>query len=127
MRQKLNLVLLTALAAICLPVSQSLAESYPSLIKQGYKTGKLSKNAAGALGWTVSNGEKKYFCRMKATMAYAGSNQIVAFTSAGRLVKLDRKTFESHLGSSAGDLPQLSDLKNGKPRDGDVGSCAAVK
>jgi hypothetical protein len=127
MTRQSKLVLLTTLAALCLPASQSLAESYSSLVKQGYKTGKLSKNAARAQGWTVSNGEKKYFCRMKVTMAYAGSNQIVAFTSAGRSVKLDRKTFESHLGSSAGDLPQLSDLKTGKPRNEDVGFCAAAK
>jgi hypothetical protein len=127
MKRQSKLFLLTVLTGLCLPVSQSLAESYSSLVKQGYKTGKLSKNAASAQGWTVSNGDKKYFCRMKATMAYEGSNQIVSFTSAGRQVKLDRKTFESHLGGSAGDLPQLSDLKSGKPRSGDVGSCAAAK
>ncbi len=120
-------VLLTALAAICLPVSQSLAESYPSLVKQGYRTGKLSKNAAGAQGWTVSNGEKKYFCRMKATMAYVGGSGLVSILSNGRQIKLDRKTFESGIGGPDPNIPQLSALKAGKPNERDVGGCAAVK
>ena len=120
-------VLLTALAAICLPVSQSLAESYPSLVKQGYRTGKLSKNAAGAQGWTVSNGEKKYFCRMKATMAYVGGSGLVSILSNGRQIKLDRKTFESGIGGPDPNIPQLSALKAGKPNERDVSGCAAVK
>jgi hypothetical protein len=127
MKRQSILVLLTMLTAFSMPVSPSLAESYPSLIKQGYKTGKLSKNAAGAQGWTVSNGGTKYFCRMKTTMAYVGNNGMVAFTSAGREIKFDRKTFESHLGGSAGDLPLLSDLKAGRPGKKDVGGCSAVK
>ena len=110
-----------------MPVSHLLAESYPSLAKQGYKTGKLSRNAAGAQGWTVSNGGTKYFCRMKVTMAYVGANGLVSILSNGRQIKLDRKTFESHLGGSAGDLPQLSDLKAGKLRSKDVGGCSAAK
>jgi hypothetical protein len=122
-----KLVLLTALAALCLPISQSLAESYPSLVKQGYKTGKLSKNAAGAQGWIVSNGGKKYFCRMRATMAYVGATGLVSILSNGRQVKLDRKTFEAGIGGPDPNIPQLSALKSGKPNDRDVGGCAAAK
>lgn len=127
MKLRSKLVLLTALAAISMPVSKSMAQSYSSLVKQGYKTGKLSKNAAGAQGWTVSNGEKKYFCRLRASLAYVGATGLVSILSNGRQIKLDRKTFESHLGGSAGDLPQLSDLKAGRPGNKDVGGCAAAK
>ena len=110
-----------------MPVSHSLAESYPGLVSQGYKTGKLSKNAAGAQGWTVSNGEKKYFCRMKATMAYVGGSGLVSILSNGRQIKLDRKTFEAGMGGPDPNIPQLSALKAGKPNDRDVGGCAAAK
>jgi hypothetical protein len=127
MKRQSKLFLLTVLTGLCLPVSQSLAESYSSLVKQGYKTGKLSKNAAGAQGWTVSNGEKKYFCRMKATMAYVGSGGLVSILSNGRQIKLDRKTFEAGIGGPDPSIPQLSALKTGKPNDRDVGGCAAAK
>jgi hypothetical protein len=127
MKRQSNLLLLTMLAALCLPVSQSLAESYSSLIKQGYKTGKLSKNAAGAQGWTVSNGDMRYFCRMRATMAYVGAAGLVSILSNGRQIKLDRKTFESHIGGPDPTIPQLSALKTGKLNARDVGGCAAVK
>jgi hypothetical protein len=118
---------MTVLTALSMPVSQSLAESYPSLVKQGYKTGKLSKNAAGLQGWTVSNGEKKYFCRMKATMAYVGGSGLVSILSNGRQIKLDRKTFEAGIGGPDTNIPQLAALKAGRPNDRDVGGCAAVK
>jgi hypothetical protein len=127
MKSQSKRFLLTMLAALCLPVSQSLAESYPSLVKQGYKTGKLSKNAAGAQGWTVSNGEKKYFCRMRASMAYVGATGLVSILSNGRQIKLDRKTFEAGIGGPYPNIPQLSALKAGKPNDRDVGGCAAAK
>ena len=120
-------LMLTALAGFSMPVSQSLAESYPGLVNQGYKTGKLSKNAAGAQSWTVSNGEKKYFCRMKATMAYVGGSGLVSILSNGRQIKLDRKTFEAGIGGPDPNIPQLSALKAGKPNDRDAGGCAAAK
>jgi hypothetical protein len=127
MKRQSKLFLLTMLAALCLPVSQSLAESYQSLVKQGYKTGNLSKNAAGAQGWTVSNGGKKYFCRMRASMAYVGATGLVSILSNGRQIKLDRKTFEAGIGGPDPNIPQLSALKAGKPNDRDVGGCASAK
>ncbi|MCP9230802.1 hypothetical protein NMG46_11170 [Mesorhizobium sp. LMG 17147] len=54
-------------------IAPSHAESYSNLQGKGYKTGKLSRGASGSLGWFVSNGEKKYFCRMRAAQAYVGS------------------------------------------------------
>ena len=127
MKRVSQILMLATLAGLALPVSQSLAESYASLVKQGYKTGKLSKNAAGAQGWAVVNGEKKYFCRMKATMAYVGDSGLVSILSNGRQIKLDRKTFESGIGGPDPNIPQLSALKAGKPNERDVGGCAAVK
>lgn len=127
MKRKFQILMLPALAGLSMPVSQSLAESYPSLVKQGYKTGKLSKNAAGGQGWTASNGERKFFCRMKATMAYVGGSGLVSILSSGRQIKLDRKTFEAGIGGPDPNIPQLSALKAGKPNDRKVGACAAAK
>jgi hypothetical protein len=127
MRKTLGIIALTAAALLSAPVSYSQAEAYSGLVKQGYKTGKLSKNAAGAQGWFVSGGGKKYFCRMRATMAYVGSSGLVSILPNGRQIKLDRKTFEEGIGGPDPNIPQLSALKAGKLNDRDVGGCSAAK
>ncbi|CUX13578.1 conserved hypothetical protein [Agrobacterium deltaense Zutra 3/1] len=59
---------------------------------------------------------------MRATMAYSGKNGMVSFTSAGRMISLDRNTVEKRLGGSL-NLPKYEDLKAGRLRTDDVGSC----
>jgi hypothetical protein len=49
----------------------------------------------------VSNGGKKYFSRMRASMAYVGTSRLVSILSNGRQIKLDRKTFEAGIGGCA--------------------------
>ncbi|MCJ9670429.1 MULTISPECIES: hypothetical protein [unclassified Neorhizobium] len=102
------------------------AASYKELVSQGYKTGKLTRGPSGAQGWILSKDKTREFCLMTATSAYVGKAGMVAFTSAGRQVKIDRKVFESHAGS-AGPLPQLEDLNAGRPSPDDVGVCRPVK
>jgi hypothetical protein len=103
------------------------AESYSNLQGKGYKTGKLSRGASGSLGWFVSNGEKKYFCRMRVAVAYVGNTGMVAFTSSGRQIPADRKVYEKCIGGPDSSIPQLSDLKAGKPNARNVGSCDPAK
>lgn len=103
------------------------AESYSGLQMQGYKTGKMSRGTSGAQGWVVTNGEKKFFCKLKASMAYVGSSGLVSILSNGRQIKLDRKTFEAGIGGPDPNIPQLADLKSGKPDTRDVGSCSPQK
>ncbi|MBZ9670791.1 hypothetical protein [Mesorhizobium sp. ES1-3] len=103
------------------------AESYSNLQSKGYKTSKLTRGASGSLGWFVSSGEKKFFCKMHVGMAYVGSTKMIGFTSAGAQVPLNRKVYESHAGGHDDAIPQLSDLKAGKPNTRDVGNCAPAK
>ncbi|MES0155731.1 hypothetical protein NKJ81_19280 [Mesorhizobium sp. M0018] len=107
-------------------ITPSHAESYSNLQSKGYKTGKLSRGASGSLGWFVSNGEKKYFCRMRAARAYIGTTGMVAFTAAGRQISLDREVYEKYAGFDAS-IPQLSDLKAGKLNKQAVGNCGPAK
>lgn len=107
-------------------IAPSHAESYSNLQGKGYKTGKLSRGASGSLVWFVSNGEKKYFCRMRAAQAYVGSTGMVAFTAAGRQISLDRNVYEKYAGFDAS-IPQLSDLKAGKLNKRAVGNCSPAK
>lgn len=112
---------LLAVAFLSLPVVAQ-AASFKELSGQGYKVGALTNNKAGNQGWNLSKGSDRYFCEMRATMAYSGKKGIVSFTSAGRLIKLDRATVEKKVGGSL-DLPQYEDLKAGRLRADDVGSC----
>ncbi|MCZ7447705.1 hypothetical protein O8B93_08950 [Agrobacterium rhizogenes] len=98
------------------------AASFKELSGQGYKVGALSSNKAGIRGWNLSKGSDRYFCEMRATMAYSGKNGMVSFTSAGRMISLDRNTVEKRLGGSL-NLPKYEDLKAGRLRADDVGSC----
>jgi hypothetical protein len=114
-------------AGFTIAATPALAESYTSLQKQGYKTGKMSRSASGAQGWVVTHGEKKFFCKLKASMAYVGSSGLVSILSNGRQIKLDRKTFDAGIGGPDPDIPQLADLKSGRPGARDVGSCSPQK
>jgi hypothetical protein len=121
------LAVAAVLFSASLAATPASAESYASLQKQGYKTGKMSRGASGAQGWVVTNGEKKFFCKLKASMAYVGSSGLVSILSNGRQIKLDRKTFEVGIGGPDPNIPQLADLKSGKPGARDVGSCSPQK
>ncbi|CUX38838.1 MULTISPECIES: hypothetical protein [Agrobacterium] len=112
---------LIAAALLALPVVAQ-ASSFKELSGQGYKVGALSSNKAGIRGWNLSKGSDRYFCEMRATMAYSGKNGMVSFTSAGRMISLDRNTVEKRLGGSL-NLPKYEDLKAGRLRVDDVGSC----
>jgi hypothetical protein len=112
---------------LAMAATPALAESYASLQKQGYKISKMSRGTSGAQGWAVSNGEKKYFCKLKASMAYVGSSGLVSILSNGKQIKLDRKTFEAGIGGPDANIPQLSDLKAGRPMPRDVGACSPLK
>ncbi len=109
---------LLAVAFLSLPLVAQ-AASFRELSGQGYKVGALSSNKAGIRGWNLSRGSDRYFCEMRATMAYSGKNGMV---SAGRMITLDRATVEKRLGSSL-NLPKYEDLKAGRLRADDVGSC----
>jgi hypothetical protein len=102
------------------------AESYSSLESQGYTTSKMMRGASGNLGWAVAKGGKKYFCKMRAARAYVGTKGMVAFTSAGRQIELDRQVYEGSVGFDSS-IPQLSDLKAGKLTAANVGNCAPAK
>ena len=74
------------------------AESYATLTKQGYATGKLSRGKSGAWGWVVGNGEKTFFCRLNVASAYVNKKEMVSFTATGRMLKIDRATYDDALG-----------------------------
>ncbi|UXS32202.1 hypothetical protein FY152_08905 [Agrobacterium tumefaciens] len=116
--------LFSSLIAVALLGSPVVAQaaSFKELSGQGYKAGALSSNKAGIRGWNLSKGSDRYFCEMRATMAYSGKNGMVSFTSAGRMISLDRNTVEKRLGGSL-NLPKYEDLKAGRLRADDVGSC----
>ncbi|WP_245506360.1 hypothetical protein [Rhizobium leguminosarum] len=103
------------------------AESFSKLEKQGYAVGKLTKGKAGGYGWIISNSNKRFFCRLNASLAYVSKKEMVGITSSGRLIKVDRATFEAKIGGPDPSIPQWSDLQSGRVKPDDVGSCTPVR
>ncbi|OCP17723.1 MULTISPECIES: hypothetical protein [unclassified Ensifer] len=103
------------------------AESLAQLEKQGYKVSKLTKNKSGSQGWIASNGDKRFFCRMNVSIAVVNKKQLVSITAGGRLVKLDRATFEASLGGPDPSLPLWSDLQAGRVKAPHVKGCTSLR
>lgn len=120
---KLAGVSLAVLIACAAFPTESQAAKYKSLKSKGYKTGKLTKNQAGLMGWYVSGEGKRFFCKMKVSQVYIGSNKMAQFTSSGRMITMNREAHHKYIGAKSMDLPQLKDLKAGRPRNQDVGYC----
>jgi hypothetical protein len=115
-------IVATLALAACLPDVAS-AESFTALSKQGYSVGKLGQGKSGAMGWVVSGNGKRFFCKMKVSIAYSGKSGMVSFTTSGRMIKIDRGVFESSIGGHDPAIPQLADLKAGRVQPKHVGSC----
>lgn len=103
------------------------AESYSTLTKQGYATGKLSRGKSGAWGWVVANGQKKFFCRMNVASAYVNRKEMVSFTASGRMLKTNRATYDDVIGGPDPNKPYLKDLQAGRVKAGDVGGCSPLR
>ena len=103
------------------------AESFSKLTQQNYAIGKLRRGKAGGYGWVLSNGSTRFFCRLNASLAYVNKKEMMSILSNGRLIKLDRATFEASIGGSDPSIPQWSDLQTGRVKPADVGSCAPVR
>jgi hypothetical protein len=123
MKSKISTVLFATVFTVAASTA-ALSASFESLVADGYKVAKMTRNAAGTSGWLVSNGKTKYFCRLDATMALT-KTKVVSMITGGRMIEIDRKAFEAK--SSTDGMPQLADLKAGKPRPEDVGACSAAR
>ena len=105
----------------------AMAADYSGLKKKGYRTSSLTKNRGGSQGWIVSMGSERYFCRLITTIVIVDSKTMLAFSSSGSAIPLDRATFENSAGSAEGKFPLWSDIKNGRPEKRDVGACSKLK
>lgn len=103
------------------------AESFSKLARQGYAVGKLTKGKAGGYGWVLSDGSNRFFCRLNVATAYVNEKEMVSITSSGRLVKVDRATYEEAIGGHDPSIPQWSDLQAGRVEPAHVGSCSPVR
>ncbi|MBZ7921855.1 hypothetical protein [Ensifer adhaerens] len=103
------------------------AESYSTLAKQGYAIGKLAGGKSGAWGWVVANTEKKFLCRLNVASAYVNQNEMVSFTASGRMLKIDRATYDAALGGPKPNKPYLKDPQAGRVKPADVGGCQPLR
>lgn len=118
-RKKLNyFIALLATTAMFLTVPQtSEAASYKKLIKNGYKISTLTRSKGGSAGWFLSNGQKRYFCKIRVATMYVGKTGLISMSpTTGRIMQLDRAVFEKHLGGPVPikGIPQLRDIKAGR-------------
>ena len=104
------------------------ASSFHSLVAEGYKPGGLTQSKAGNQGWMLKKGKDVFFCQMNVAQAYIGKDGLAVFTSAGHMYKISKKAYFDQLNISSDDsIPRLEDLKAGRPRPEDVGSCSPVR
>ena len=104
------------------------AADFRSLISNGYKIGGLSQSKSGSQGWVLKKGKDTFFCRANVSLVYVGKNGMASFTSSGRMIKLDKETYLNSMNMTHDDtIPRLEDLKAGRPRPEDVGSCTSVR
>ena len=118
-----------ALAAIyAATIDVASAATFQSLVSQGYKSGGLTQNKAGIQGWLLKKGNDSVFCRMNVSLVYVGKNGMASFTAAGRMITIDKKTYMDYLKiTNDPTIPHLEDLKAGRPRPEDAGSCSPVR
>lgn len=103
----------------------TIAASYKQLQQKGFKTGTFTQNRAGLSGWYVSKGNMKYFCRHRLSIMIVNARQLVFIVSSGRLIKGDRKAYESRTKLDPS-TPNYSDVKAGRISSNYVGRCKKV-
>jgi hypothetical protein len=103
------------------------AESYQGLLKKGYSVGKMSQGKSGALGWVLTGKDGKQFCKAKVSLAVVDKKTLVSILASGRMVKVDRATFEAAIGGPDPSLPRLADLKAGRVGPQHVGACTPLR
>lgn len=113
--------------AFLLHASPASAESFQGLLKKGYTVGKMSQGKSGALGWVLTGKDGKQFCKSKVSLAVVDKKTLVSILGSGRMLKVDRATFEASLGGPDPSLPLLSDLKAGRVGPQHVGSCTPLR
>jgi hypothetical protein len=114
-------------ALLVLQPGSASAESFSGLIKRGYSIGKMSQGKSGALGWVLTAKDGKQFCKSKVSLAYVDKKTMVSILGSGRMIKLDRATFEAELGGPDPSVPKLSDLKAGRIQPQHVGACTPLR
>lgn len=113
--------------AFLLHATPASAESFQGLLNKGYMVGKMSQGKSGALGWVLTGKDGKQFCKSKVSLAVVDKKTLVSILGSGRMVKVDRATFEAGLGGPDPSLPLLSDLKAGRVAAQHVGSCTPLR
>lgn len=107
--------------------SPAAAESFSGLVKKGYAVGKMSQGKSGALGWVLSGKDGKHFCKSKVSLAVVDKKTLVSILASGRMVKVDRATFEAGIGGPDPSIPLLADLKAGRVEPQHVGACTPLR
>ncbi len=121
-------IISTAFFAATLTIAMStaaFAASFESLVAEGYKASRLTRNSLDVPGWFLSRGDEKYFCRLEATLAIKNKTKLVSILRTGFMSEVSRKAYET--GASSKSLPKLNNLVAGKPRPEDVGACSTAK
>lgn len=52
---------------------------------------------------------------------------MVSFTASGRMLKIDRATYDGALGGPDPNKPYLKDLQAGRVKPADVGGCSPLR
>ncbi|MEJ8475845.1 hypothetical protein [Roseibium algae] len=110
----------------CQSTSGPSAGSYEALKAQGYKIGSLTSSRGGAQGWYMTDTEGRYFCNTSFNIVEYAPGKVGVRTSSGRYISIDVEAYKEYGGYDDFEAPKLTNLKAGRVRPQDVGSCKRV-
>lgn len=103
------------------------AESMEKLVQNGFKVSKLTQGKSGLAGWYLTKGDQKYFCPTRLGLVYVDSKKMLALSTQGRQVPMDRATFDAHIGGPDPNIPYWKDVLVGKVAPSHVNACLPSK
>lgn len=116
-----------ACASFCVPFGACGCRKLREPDQKGLRVGKMSQGKSGALGWVLTGKDGKQFCKSKVSLAVVDKKTLVSILGSGRMVKVDRATFEAEIGGADTSIPLLSDLKAGRIEPQHVGACTPLR
>jgi hypothetical protein len=120
-------LLVAATLGLLAAPSMASAKSMDSLVQDGFKVSKLTRGKSGLAGWYATKGDEKYFCPTRLALIYVDSKDMIALTTQGAQLTIDRKTFDDHIGGPDPTIPYWKDVVVGKVAPEHVKPCLPSK
>ncbi|MBS1166309.1 MAG: hypothetical protein H6R00_2334 [Proteobacteria bacterium] len=118
--------IVAALGMLAAPSIAS-AKSMDSLVQDGFKVGKFTRGKSGLAGWYATKDDQKYFCPARLSAIYVDSKNMIALSTQGSQITLDRATYDASIGGPDPHIPYWKDVLVGNVTPDHVNPCLPSK